>query len=133
MPTLDLHIDAGALTQLTELPEQVLAAVAAAQEALAGADPAGAGNALSNLIAGLGALSDQLAELPDLGPALAGLGALRELLPAGIPAVAEDAVAALSTITDQLAPLAPILEDPAAFIDAAVQRLSGVTSTISGQ
>ena len=133
MPTLDLHIDAGALAQLTELPEQVLSAVAAAQQALAGADPAGAGNPLTDLIAGLGAVSDQLAELPDLGPALAGLGVLRDLLPAGIPAVAEDAVAALSTLTDQLAPLAPILDDPAAFIDAAVQRLSGVTSTISAQ
>jgi hypothetical protein len=131
MPTVDLGIDAGALTRLTELPDQILSAVAAAQQALDGADPAGSGNAIADLVAGLGALPDQLAELPDLGPALADLGALRELVPAELPAAAEAALSTLHGVTDALAPLAPLIDDPEAFIEAATQRLSGLTAAIA--
>ena len=69
MATLDLHIDAGALAQLTELPDQVLSAVAVARQALDGADPGRVGQRTRGADAGTVALPDQLAELPDLGPA----------------------------------------------------------------
>ena len=81
--TLDLGIDAGALSQLSALPDQILTAVATAREALAGADSGDGSNALGSLVAGLGDLPSQLANLPDLGPALAGLQGLRVSCPPG--------------------------------------------------
>ena len=134
MPTLDLGIDAGALSQLSALPDQILTAVATAREALAGADSGDGTNALGSLVAGLGDLPGQLANLPDLGPALAGLQGLRDLVPAGLPASAGVAVDALGGITGLLGPLAALVDgDPSALIAAAVERLAGATSTIGEQ
>ena len=109
VPTLDLGIDAGALSQLSALPDQILTAVATAREALARADSGDGTNALGSLVAGLGDLPGQLADLPDLGPALAGLQGLRDLVPAELAASAGVAVDALGGITGLLGPLAALV------------------------
>lgn len=130
MPTLDLHIDAGDLGQLTELPTQILAAVATARQALDGADTAATGNALGDL----GTLPGRFGDLPDLGSALGGLTGLGDLLPAGLPASAAGAVEALGHITGMLAPLARLVDgDPAQLVAAAVDRLGGLTATVAQQ
>ena len=134
MPTLDLDIDAGALAQLTELPGQILAAVATAREALAAADESDSGNALGALLAGLGTLPDQLAGLPDLGDALGGLIGLGDLVPAGLPASAAGALDALGSLTGLLGPLAALVDgDVEAAVAGAVDQLAGLTTTLGEQ
>lgn len=131
MPTLSLNIDAGALSQLSELPEQVLAAVATARQALDGANSSDSGNAVGALLNGLGTLPDQLGTLPDLGDALGGLSGLRELLPADLTTGGAAVLDALGTLTGLFGPIAALIDgDPGAAIAAAVDQLGGLAATI---
>lgn len=134
MPTLDLHIDAGALAELTDLPTRILAAVSVARRALADADAADGDNAVGALLAGLQALPGQLSDLPDLDAALGGLAGLRQLLPDGLPESAGGALDALGTLTGLFGPLAVLIDgDPSAVISAAVDQISGLTAVIGEQ
>lgn len=134
MPALSLDIDAGALAQLAELPEQILAAVATARAALDGADSGDGANPLGALLAGLGDLPGQLGSLPDLGDALGPLRALGDLVPAGLAGSAAGALDALGSLTGLLGPLAALVEgDPGPAVAAAVDQLAGLTGVLGEQ
>lgn len=133
MPTLDLGIDSSALGQLTELPEQVLAAVAAAREALDGASPSEPSNALGGLLSGLAAIPDQIEGLPAVGDALSGLTALAGLIPAELTHGA-GALESIGAVTALLGPMSALATgDLDAAVAAAVDKLGDAAGTIAQQ